>query len=238
MNFKPIEEKIIQEVEFQLKPYRFELLKLDLEKDHYADFVLEDDEKHFVFGFRFLLYEKHLSIEPKIFVSYDIITQLVKKVIPWESDYYNGWLAISSRLGVLLNPKNKDGFYNDNDCVHIEVTPTEKGIEQAVSILMNKFFKLGALTFIENTNSLFRIDALINGWVLKNAEPLKSLAYFGSHRPWQITTGIIVAKMVERPDFSELLERYSSFAKTKDPNVNEWIKDFYSFVEYFKKMDA
>ncbi|NOS94570.1 MAG: hypothetical protein HOP30_21880 [Cyclobacteriaceae bacterium] len=233
MDFSKVERRIVDQVDLKLKEFGFRLYKVDLQREHYANFILEREDRHFIFGIRFLHYSSEIGIEPKILVSYNRVTEIVKKVIGWESEYYHGWLAISARIGDLINPKNSDGFFNDNDCLQIDFKPTENEIEKAISKLMKKYFHIGALNFIEKTNTLEKAECLANEWVLKSDERINRLAYFG-HIPWQITTGIILAKLVDNPNYDQLLERYNSYAKNLDPEENEWIKDFYAFSEYFR----
>ncbi len=233
MNHQITENRIIDELKPLLKQYKFELTKIDLKKEHYAHFTLQGNRMHHIFSVGFLHYERSIAIEAGIIASYDEITELAKKVVSWDSDYFKGYLAISSRLGILLNPKNKDGFFHDNDCLQIAVKPTEEGIEKAISILMKKFFKKGAMNFIENTETIQKADHLVNSWV-KKGEPLRMLAYF-THLPWQITTGIVLARLNNNPRYDEILEVYQTFVKERLSPDSERILDFKVFVEYFKK---
>jgi hypothetical protein len=231
--YQNIEKKIIERFTSLLKPHKFELSRADLEKEHFADFILFGDRMHYIFSIQFLHYEKGLAMEAGILASYDQMTELAKKVISWDSEYFKGYLAISSRLGLVLNPKNENGFSHDNDCLQIEVNPNEEGIEKAISILLTKFFEKGAMDFIEKTNTMQKADLLVNIWV-KKGEPLRKLVYF-THLPWQITTGIVLAKLTSNPRYEEILDVYETFIRERLSPTSERILDFKAFVEYFKK---
>ncbi len=233
MNYKQIQKRIVANVKTELEPCHFDLVKVDLEKEQYAHFVLFGDRMHHIFSLRFLQYEKSLAIEAGIIASYDQMTELAEKVISWDSEYFTGYLAISSRLGLVLNPKNEDGFFHDNHCLQIEVKPNEEGIEKAISILRKKFFEKGAMNFIEKTDTMKKADLLVNSWV-KRGEPLRKLVYF-THLPWQITTGIVLAKFTSNPRYDEILEIYQTFVKDRLSPDSERIKDFKSFVKYFEE---
>jgi hypothetical protein len=233
MDYQNIEKKIVERFTALLKPHRLELTRVDLKKEHFADFILFGDRTHHIFSIQFLHYEKSLAMEAGIIASYDQMTELARKVISWESEYFKGYLAISSRLGLVLNPENKDGFSHNNHCLQIEVKPNEEGIEEAISILMTKFFEKGAIDFIEKTDTMQKADLLVNSWV-KKGEPLRKLVYF-THLPWQITTGIILAKLTSNPRYEEILNVYETFVKERLTSSSELILDFKAFVEYFRK---
>jgi len=233
MNYQSIEKKIVERFTSLLKPHKFDLTKVDLEKERYAHFVLFGDRMHHIFTLRFLHYEKSLAMEAGIIASYDQMTELAKKVVSWDSEYFKGYLAISSRLGLVLNPENEDGFSHDNHCLQIEVKPNEEGIDKAISILMTKFFEKGAVDFIEKTDTMQKADLLVNSWV-KKGEPLRKLVYF-THLPWQITTGIVLAKLTNNPRYEEILDVYQTFVKERLSPTSERILDFRAFVEYFNR---
>jgi hypothetical protein len=232
MKYKATEKQIVEGIKELIGGSGFLQQEVDIDKEHYASFVKKVPGQQYEFYFRFLFYDDNvLGIEPRLIVSYDSISQIVSKALGNDKEFY----AVSTRLGSLLNPKNKDGFFNSNDCVNIEFTVSEANTKKAIGKLYDPYFSKGTSTFMEKTSSLKDLDALINGWVLKS-NTLKAMAYFGSNRPWQITTGIIAAKLVKRPDYDQLLERYLAFAETKDPESNDWIKNFYTIVDYLKKM--
>ena len=57
MNYQSIEKKIVERFTSLLKPHKFDLTKVDLEKERYAHFVLFGDRMHHIFTLRFLHYE-------------------------------------------------------------------------------------------------------------------------------------------------------------------------------------
>lgn len=230
MNNKAIERQIVEKITPLLKPYEFEMSHLDLEKDHTIEFRRKKNGINYIFKIRFLHYERSIAMEADIILSYDEIYRFAKKIIAMKSDDY--WV-MSSRLGILLNPKNKDGFFNDNKCLQIEVKPTDASIEKATSVLIIKFFKEGVMDFIEKTDDIKKLDHLVNGSV-KNGEPLRGLAYF-TNRPWQITTGIVLAKLTDNPRYNEILDVYQTFINERLSPTSEQVLDFKAFVEYFKK---
>lgn len=90
------------------------------------------------------------------------------------------------------------------------------------------------MRFIEETNSLEKIDRLVNDHAL-NSESLRKRVHFGSNRPWQILTGIIVAKLVNRSNYRQLKEGYQDFAKDFKLGEVRSIDRFHKVVEYFDK---
>ncbi len=236
MKHKLIEKTLVDRLSKELILHNFEVNRIDLDKEHNADFILNGDKVHHIFGVRFLHYEKNIALESDIIASYDEVTELAKKVVSWESKYFKDYLAMSSRLGIALNPKNKDGFFNDNDCLQIELEPNEKSIDRALSILMKKFFRNGALSFIEKTNTIQKADFITNSWVRKG-EPMRLLTYY-PHVPWQMTTGIVLAKLTKNPRYAEILDVYQDFIRDRLSPDSERIKDFKAFVKYFDVSSA
>jgi hypothetical protein len=232
MSFIAAEKQIVEGVKECIAGNGFLQQEVDLDDEHHVSFVKKTQGLQYKFNFKFLFYDDNvLGIEPRMIVSYDSISKIVNKALGTDDEYY----AVSTRLGALLNQKNKDGFFNSNENVEIEFKVTEANIKKAIAKVYDPFFVKAGSLFMEKTSSLKDLDTLINGWVLKSSA-LKAMAYFGSNRPWQITTGIIAAKLVKRPDYDQLLERYLAFAETKDPESNDWIKNFYTIVDYLKKM--
>ncbi len=231
MKYKIIEKTIVDQLGKELILHNFVINRIDLDKEHSVDFILTRDKVHHIFGIRFLHYEKNMAIESHIIASYDEVTDLAKKVVSWESDYFKDYLAMSSSLGLVLNPKNKDGFFNDNDCLQIELEPNEKSIDKALSILIKKYFQNGALNFIEKTNTIQKADLITNSWV-RRGEPMKLLTNY-PHIPWQMTTGIALAKLTNNPRYSEILDVYQGFINERLSPDSERIKDFKAFVKYF-----
>lgn len=96
--------------------------------------------------------------------------------------------------------------------------------------MFNTEFIFGALKFIENTNSIEKIDTIINTYPLSTPTGDKKHSIYCFDFGVQVFTGLLVAKFNNRSNLNELVDQYTNFVKSEMPKESTLVKDYYKLV--------
>ena|SRR5690242_19714893 len=193
MNKKQLRIALLQSIASQLSEEGF-ILKV--EKDR---FIRPHQGVVDIFQLVFLDAKDTLRIQPNVSVRIECVENIFHQTSNFEAKFQNDTPTIGISVGHLIGGNNQacEFILRQNS----EVLTTAKEI---VSV-----FKKIALPYFQKYDSIKAIDAELN------SEPTKLTL----HRiaPWlRCATGIIVAKLVNRPNYDQLVQVYSKVMSSSD----------------------
>jgi len=213
-NRNEIESSIIDHFSKKIEPYGFSLNEKKIKSEHYADYLYKDpggiQYKLSIIFIKpnFLKYDNYLS------VSSPETTEVIRSLDP----SFNGeiWKILSIRLNSYLHPKNSDGYHNSNETIdkNIETEPDTAGIEDLSNDLFQTYFLPCINRIIPETNSLVKIDSLLNQ--VPNLMELNKAIKIRVHSETlvhQVLAGAIIAKLVDSPNYGFVAKRYLAYAE-------------------------
>jgi hypothetical protein len=225
-----IESGIITRFNRMIENQGFIEIENGLKSEHFVDYMLVTGDVHYVLsiGFirpNFLKYSNYLS------VSSPQVTEEYMKVDPV---FTGRWRILSFNLDTFLNPQNADGFYNTGNTTGTYITKTpesEEELERNAAELYNVYFKPVIEQIVPQTNSLAKLDHLLSGSkaIYDVNKPLKIRVYSDT-LVRQVLASVLVAKVVNRPNYPELVKRYLKYAEKFEPGRIADIDFFRKYV--------
>ncbi|MDX1958315.1 MAG: hypothetical protein SFU98_07060 [Leptospiraceae bacterium] len=139
--------------------------------------------------------------------------------------------VFSVDIGFLINPLNKDGYFNSNDNKEIKIYPN---LDDVIENIYTNYFIEGTKKFIDKTNSIFKLDTLINEKVIIDRK-IKPLVYFGSSSLLQIMVGLMVSFLCKNPWFEILQHVYTDYVNQFDSSKYNLVVKFHRLLEHLKE---
>lgn len=232
MNRKIFKKKLIKSLSDYINPSGFIPNKtINLDCDEF-NFLKEDSVARFHFTVRIL---ENNRLETWLGIEFHELTKQIKKATNWKpGKYYKGYLAISVKLGLLINPLNKDGYFNSNDCIDIKFPHNynSDSLEKLESQLLIDHFKKCALKTFEKLNSIKKLDEILNNEPLSKGDLPR--IFFPANIYKEIFISVLSAIISERKNLNEVVDKYLSFIENDNPYDNIIIKHIYQTLNYFR----
>jgi hypothetical protein len=115
-----------------------------------------------------------------------------------------GWRCASSRFGGFLVKK---GLLEQEHATGTSFQLTDRGLEEAVAFVQRYYFELAARMIASDTDTMVRMDSLINGHLASLGYPDEvPIIPHCMYLPDQSTTGIALACILMRDDRQQLAE--------------------------------
>lgn len=158
---------------------------------------------------RLLLDSKYLPrVEVYFNVCYPAVTEVLFDNVGIERPNFlgdgEGWPCASSRFGDFLC---EQGFLEQKHATGTSFQLSESGLEEAVAFVQRYYFEQAARMIASDTDTLEKMDALINGHLESLGYPDEvAIIPYCMYLPLQSITGITLACMLMRVDRQQLAE--------------------------------
>jgi hypothetical protein len=215
-----------------IKPYGFDLLKVPAKGVRFAQFINNKSEVIFEHSIHFISWG---DLDFNLSANNEIITELynsLEGVVPTDELY-----LFSANLRTYITPGNYDGFCNratvTNNQYDFKRIKSEKETEEFAKTIYREIFSKSVPSIIEQTNSIKKIDTLLNlNPPVLDAEGDPKMRVHSRSLPAQLLVALFLAKTLNREDYNELLKIYSGFVNKFSPgevsNIDVIKKNFFS----------
>jgi len=225
-----MEKLIVSKFSELIAKDHFIIDKDDLKSNSLVRFYLKNQSTHYYLIISFLKYGSIINIEPRLVVCYDQLTGIMQQIKDVNSNNFKGWLAISSLMGIYINPKNQDGYFNSNETIEFRFEKNANGSAEQISETLYSLYMTSIKRYIEETVNVFSLDFLINTNEIVNIDkPVKPRVHFSGNLPWQINTGIMAAKLSGNKNYDLLLDKYTAYMNGLS-NDNPYKADYFKIV--------
>lgn len=183
----------------------------------YAHFINNKSEVIFEHTIFFVSYG---DLDFFLSASNEIITGIynnLEGVVPTDELY-----LLSTNLRTYLTPGNSNGFCNrataTNSQYNFKLIKSEKETEEFAKTIYREIFSKSVPSIIEQTNSIKKIDGLLNpNPPVLDDEGDPKIRVHSTSLPAQLLVALLLAKTLNREDYSELVKIYSGFVNKFSP---------------------
>lgn len=203
-----LEEEIKSDLKPLLEPEGFFEKKKDTPFERWI--LFEKIVNQFVYSFDvcFLYNSKQLyRIESYATLYFSAFEEQIKRIEePRSFDPNEPSTATSMDLGQFINPENSDRIWISRNNfpikLHQDSTP-----QDIVDELYFRYFSEGMLKFIDETNSLEKLDSILNSWATQSDDFPRVTYCIMTNQ--QILLSLIVAVLTNNPNVDRLINRYT-----------------------------
>jgi hypothetical protein len=201
------EKEFVSLLEERLRSYQFIKNEMTLSgRVHYVNFLFSTNGINYNFFVRLL--PKLSELEVYLKVEYTALSKIVKQIDNSTKFQY----TFTEKLADFLEPENADWFNNatclENEKIHFD---TEQDMIDFVDYLEMKYLKVLIEQIIPKTNSLEKLNALLNDYDLvydkKNDEP--KMYVLSGGMIFQSISALLLNTIFENPKRDELIKMYA-----------------------------
>lgn len=178
----------------------------------------------------------YLKYDNRVMVCSDKIAELYKMVDPnYKKDH---WLVFEFRMNGFLHPKNASGIFTSNVVdAYVDKIPVTK---ERISILAKELYDVYFLPVINQiipaTNSEEKLDKIINELPdLMDRSKHISILLFSPTLVYQVLNGVLLARLLGRNNYGELVDRYLDYAQKFPPGDIEEIDQMRKAIKVFEQ---
>ncbi len=176
-------------------------------------FTKVDGERTFKFLLIWLNVKQGYFVCPDASIRFEGVESIFHKTSGFESKYQRGTATVGASLGAILGGTQDDCAFPIKNQAEIELAA------ELAAEAFNKF----AMPYYNKWSTLGAIDAGLND------DPNAKVGYLRA-MPWfRCSTGIIVAKLVGRKNYADLVSRYTNVMTTN--NDGFYLSRFNSLVD-------
>ena len=194
-----------------IKSHGFDLTKVNVKGERLSKFNNNQFEVTFNHT---IFFNRSGSIDFFLIGQNEIITEIYNSLhgVVKKNELY----LISANLRTVLNPVNYNGFSNHamgtNNRYYFDKIQSERETEEFAEIIYREVFIKSVPQIIEETNSVQKIDKLLNlnpPLLDEEGDPKKRV--HTPSLPDQLLVALLLARCLQRNDFDEILYNYSGF---------------------------
>jgi len=209
MNRKETEKKLIEIFSKKFERLNFKFIKEDgYSSNHSFEFATDVGLFHYELSFGTSNRWGNLTFGSGLNIAHAAITDIYKQIDPgYDYEYF---YPLQIGLNAYIHPSN--GIYKyTHDAVEMDIKHTllSKPIEAVANDLFTLFYAPMFDTLIPSLDSIEKLDGIINGFpdVFNYEKDLHTIQYSNGLAD-QFIIGLITAKLLGRPDYSKLADRY------------------------------
>lgn len=219
---------VATELESKVKEYGFSLTKVVVKSEKRMEFV----NKEGGFTFHFSVFFGKKSCDAFVHSRHKEFDQIFKYVY---KEYAKNCYTASTRLDYYCSQKNKDGYFRSNDGVEI---PLKMGDSDSIPDLIYGIYQIyfigGVQRFMANTNSISKLDSLVNDIPIFEREKGRRNLHFGNI-PHEAAIGLLSAKLNKNSKLPYLLEGYSKRIAQSNPDF-PFTKLFFKVSDFIQEV--
>lgn len=228
MSKKKIEEEFLSYLVPLIENEGFVLVKKQLTGEHLVSFKKKILDVEFDWT---LLFHRYGKVVVYFQVSYDKTKLLLDKYMIGESVSYD---IFSLSINVYINPECGEGIIGPRwgiDSPHSDDLMNGVNLEKAANGIFTELFKKPVPKLIDRLGTLEKADKLLNEapTVDLGKQEFEWLVY-SPNKVFQLMSSLLVGKVVERKNLSELAEMYLEYISDIEPGARSDVDAIRSII--------
>lgn len=228
MSKKKNEEEFLSYLVPLIENESFVLVKKQLTGEHLVTFEKQEEGVKYVWTLFFLRYGR---VDVFLKVSYNKTLILLKQL---DSNEVLSPSIFSVNVRTYVNPENTDDFFNKNalyDTPHSDDLMNGVNLEKAANGIFTELFKKPVPKLIDRLGTLEKADKLLNEapTVDLGKQEFEWLVY-SPNKVFQLMSSLLVGKVVERKNLSELAEMYLEYISDIEPGARSDVDAIRSII--------